>query len=219
MKEKIETLLNEVESAGALREFLQQSDFYRAPCSTKFHLCCDGGLAKHTVNVAECALFLNEKYDMLYGRQSVIVAAICHDLCKVNFYQLSDEKPTDAQMNYLRSLMLKVNLAIPAKLNKAYTTVLIDYMINDFKKNKPMPEYFQGYKIEDALPLGHGEKSLYLAQRLITLTKDEALAIRWHMGAWDLPENIYAYSEAVKQSKLVSILQIADMEATHLLEV
>ena len=41
------------------------------------------------------------------------------------------------------------------------------------------------YVVEDALPLGHGEKSVYLVSRHIELTTNEALLIRWHMGPFD----------------------------------
>ena len=44
---------------------------------------------------------------------------------------------------------------------------------------------YLGYTFRDAFPLGHGEKSLFLITRHIALTEEEALAIRWHMGAYD----------------------------------
>jgi hypothetical protein len=46
------------------------------------------------------------------------------------------------------------------------------------------------------------------------------LAIRWHMGAWDLTDvyGKYAFNEAVKIHPLVTLLQTADLEATHILE-
>jgi len=46
--------------------------------------------------------------------------------------------------------------------------------------------------------------------------------VRWHMGFTDLatdsPFQKYAYNNAVEQCPLVSMLQIADMEATMLVE-
>ncbi|MBU2561545.1 MAG: HD domain-containing protein [Nanoarchaeota archaeon] len=41
------------------------------------------------------------------------------------------------------------------------------------------------YVIEDDLPLGHGEKSIYIISQHFTLTPTEALLIRWHMGPFD----------------------------------
>lgn len=46
-------------------------------------------------------------------------------------------------------------------------------------------EDYQTYAFRDPIPLGHGEKSLYLIQRHMDLEPEEALAIRWHMGAYD----------------------------------
>lgn len=46
-------------------------------------------------------------------------------------------------------------------------------------------EDYLGYTFRDPLPLGHGEKSLYQIARFIRLEDHEALAIRWHMGAYD----------------------------------
>ena len=38
------------------------------------------------------------------------------------------------------------------------------------------------YEIHDTLPYGHGEKSVYMVSGFIRLTREEAMAIRWHMG-------------------------------------
>ena len=54
--------------------FLNESDFFTAPCSVKFHLACKGGLASHTVNVLNCALKLNQSYN-LFTTESIIIAA------------------------------------------------------------------------------------------------------------------------------------------------
>ena len=39
--------------------------------------------------------------------------------------------------------------------------------------------------MKDRFPFGHGEKSVFLISRFMRLTDEEALAIRWHMGAYD----------------------------------
>jgi hypothetical protein len=225
MRDKIVDFLKDVNREGVVEftRFLDESDFYTAPCSTKFHLPCEGGLVEHTVNVTNCALELNEKYGNICPDDSVILAAIGHDLCKVNFYKQVDEGPTDAQMRYLTSLTTKAGIRIPAKLNKAYVGTLIDFMLKTYKKGMIIPPYTPNYQIEDQMPLGHGEKSLFIMSQFFKLTLEESLAIRWHMGAFDLNfESLYqksAYNEAVKNSKLVTILQLADLEATNLLEV
>lgn len=73
------------------------------------------------------------------------------------------------------------------------------------------------YTYNDQLPLGHGEKSVYLITRFMQLTPDEALAIRWHMGAFDkaAQSDLRDLDKAQKQCKLAVMLHIADMMATH----
>jgi len=223
MKDYFERELNDVVDADNLLAFMEGTDFYQAPASTNYHLACEGGLAIHTRGVLECLQNLNKRYEHLnYSRRSIVIAAVCHDLCKVNMYQEVFEEPSDAQMRYLVSLLAKHGLRKPPKISKAYASKLIDFLLNEYKAGMALPEYVVGYKVVDELPLGHGEKSLYVASKLITLSTHEALAIRWHMGFTDLatdsPFQKYAYNNAVEQCPLVSMLQIADMEATMLVE-
>jgi len=211
-REDIEDLIN----------FLEKSDFFTAPASTMHHLAYPGGLVEHSLNVLECARKLNEKYASRFSDSSIIITSLTHDLCKVNYYKEINENPTDPQRKYLASLMNKAGLEVPAKMNKTYAGVLIDFMLKQHKGDGVIPPYIRNYQVEDLLPLGHGEKSLYIVSRFIRLTFEEALAIRWHMGAWDLnpnsPYQRYAYRDATKLTKLVTILKLADSEATHLAE-
>lgn len=222
----IDVELSKVERSGIneLRKFLVDSDFSTAPCSTVFHLACEGGLALHTLNVYKAASRINKLYDSVCIYDSITIAAICHDLCKINFYIETDETPTEPQMRYLTSLMTKAKLPFPSKLNKTYAGILIDFMLHTWTKGITLPPYARNYEVKDQLPIGHGEKSLYLASQFIKLTPEEAAAIRWHMATFDAGIHFdypsgYPYREAVKQFKLVSIIQLADIEATQLMEV
>lgn len=78
----------------------------------------------------------------------------------------------------------------------------------------------RGYTVRDRLPMGHGEKSVYLIQKFMKLTDEEALAIRWHMGAYDdaVKGGSQGLNEAMKQYRLVYELHAADMRATHNIE-
>jgi hypothetical protein len=216
-KETFEGFISNIkrEGMGELSAFLQTSDFYTAPCSTKFHLNIPGGLVQHTWNVMICAQNLHEKYGVC-ELESVLVAALCHDFCKINFYTFDNEPPTDPQITYLRSLCLKAAIRMPEKLNKTYASLCIDHLKSG--KKPPLPEFVISYKVDDQLPLGHGEKSLYIAQKFLKLTNEEAMAVRWHMGGFDLPNPRYPFDEAVKKSKLVSLLILADAEASYMME-
>lgn len=72
----------------------------------------------------------------------------------------------------------------------------------------------------NGLPMGHGEKSVYLVQRFMPLTETEAMAIRWHMGMYDAAAKTDSrdLGQAMKMEPLVLLLHQADMQATYLAE-
>ena len=77
----------------------------------------------------------------------------------------------------------------------------------------------EGYAIEDMFPMGHGEKSVYLAMKHIRLTDEEALGIRWHMGGYDDSARSFiggmTQSAAYEKYPLAAATAIADMYATY----
>lgn len=60
-------------------------------------------------------------------------------------------------------------------------------------------------------PFGHGVTSMYLISQFLHLTREEALAIRWHMGEYNCAENEQSeLQEARDRYPLVLLLQTAD---------
>lgn len=162
--------------------YLEQTDFFRAPCSTKFHLNVPGDLCQHSLNVYEAFITVCSDFgiDITSNAESLIIMSLLHDVCKVDFY-----KPT----------------TVSKKIGARWTQV-------------------PGYEIDDRLPLGHGEKSVMIILKFMRLTDIEMLAIRWHMGAFDCAfkggEN--AFNNAQSMSKLVTLLHVADLLATRIME-
>lgn len=74
------------------------------------------------------------------------------------------------------------------------------------------------YTIDDTLPYGHGEKSVYLISQFMKLTEEEAMAINWHMGGFDdrVKGGSFALSKAMEKYPLLLELHIADMRATYI---
>ena len=70
---------------------------------------------------------------------------------------------------------------------------------------------------EDKLPYGHGEKSVYIISGFMRLSREEAMAIRWHMG-FSGPEDERTVGQALRQFPLAFALATADMEASYFLE-
>jgi hypothetical protein len=70
------------------------------------------------------------------------------------------------------------------------------------------------YEYEDELPYGHGEKSVYIISGYMKLSREEAFAIRFHMG-FSRDEDKRNISNTFERFPLALALSIADMEATY----
>jgi len=73
------------------------------------------------------------------------------------------------------------------------------------------------YDYSDPLPYGHGEKSVYIISGFMKLTREEAFAIRYHMGFSDTDDK-QNVGQAFERFPLALALSIADMEATYFVE-
>ena len=174
------------EGADKLLDYLlsPQSDFFVAPANARFHGSYAGGLVDHSLNVYDCLVDylsrprVKELYGLLPSEESVAIAALLHDLCKINCYKPGTRNVKDE--------------------NGKWQTV-------------------PTYTFDDPLPYGHGEKSVYIANGYIRLTREEAMAIRWHMG-FSGPEDSRTVGQAFQKYPLAFALATADMEASYFLE-
>ena len=156
-KERFIELLRSTKREGIekLIDFLEKTDFFTAPASTRFHMSCEGGLLQHSLNVYDCLVNLGTttgdvqefqaagmRLDSI-PQESIIIVALLHDLCKVNFYATEMRWRKDANNKW---------------------------------------EQYPVYAVNDRNPYGHGEKSVMMASEFIHLTMEERYAIRWHMG-------------------------------------
>lgn len=73
------------------------------------------------------------------------------------------------------------------------------------------------YNFDDPMPYGHGEKSVYIINGYMRLSREEAFAIRYHMG-FSGNEDKGAVGKAFDMFPLAFALSTADMEATYFLE-
>lgn len=179
-----------------LLDYLEKSDFYTAPSSTLFHLNEDGGLCKHSLNVYNTAIKIYE---------TVILPAI-KDGTSTFTEELSHE-----------------SIAI-STLFHDLCKVKVYHKAEKWRKNEQGRwESYWGYDIRDDFPFGHGEKSCLMIGWFMRLKQEELLAIRWHMGMFEMAENgtstRSAYRNAMDKSPLVSLLQCADMIAANCLEI
>jgi len=77
------------------------------------------------------------------------------------------------------------------------------------------------WTVDDQLPYGHGEKSVYIIGGFIKLSREEAMAINWHMGGFDMRVRGGSYSlgDAYYKFPTALLFHIADLEATYLDEI
>ncbi len=73
------------------------------------------------------------------------------------------------------------------------------------------------YEFKDELPYGHGEKSVYIISGFMRLSREEAFAIRYHMG-FSTEDDARNVGAAFEMFPLALAVSIADTEATYYLE-
>jgi 23S rRNA maturation-related 3'-5' exoribonuclease YhaM len=91
------------EGSAALLAYLQSpaSDFFTAPASTRFHGSHEGGLVEHSINVYECMKDylarprVRDLYQMVCTDETVAIAALLHDVCKINVYKAGKRNVKD----------------------------------------------------------------------------------------------------------------------------
>lgn len=170
--------------ADKLLEWLEATDFFEAPASTRFHLSRPGGLVEHSVHVYERLKRLrdaeagaNEAIRKV-TEETVAICGLLHDVCKANFYGVE---------------------------------------MRNRKNELGQWEKYPFYVVDDQLPYGHGEKSVYILSGFLRLTREEAMAIRWHMGFSDndFKAGGYTVGNAFAKHPLALLTHMADLQATY----
>lgn len=181
--------------ADKLLEWLKKSDFFTAPASTRYHLSEPGGLVTHSIHVYERLrdLYVAEKSREVKKSRTDEATSVC---------ELSDQEEETLAVCGLLHDACKINFYVPGTRNV---------------KNEKTGQWEKVpcYTIDDQLPYGHGEKSVYIVSGFMRLSREEAMAIRWHMGAWQDGEKQNA-GAAFGMYKLAVLTHLADMQATYL---
>lgn len=185
MKETFKAEFAKIKRPGAdkLLAWLESTDFFTAPASTKYHLARPGGLVEHSLNVYKrlTELYIAENFEGMDESklESLAIIGLLHDVCKADFYTMEFRNRKNDQGSW---------------------------------------EQYPVYTVNDKLPYGHGEKSVYIISSFMRLTREEAMAIRWHMSAFetDSSASSYTLSAAYKQYPLAVLTHVADLMATYI---
>ena len=187
-------LLRSTEREGVedLIEELEKLGFFEAPASAGHHLNVDGGLVEHSLNVCKCALMLREQMEQFSPG-------------------IKEECPENSVI--LASLLHDVCKA--------------DIYRKSIKKRKNRMggwDDIEGYDVTvKNFPMGHGEKSVVvLLCSGLMMTDAEMLAIRWHMGPWELPMQSYDARKQIDAARLIYplcvLIQTADGLSASIIE-
>lgn len=185
------TIYKDIRRSGAdkLLAWLESTDFFTAPAGAKHHGAHAGGLVVHSLNVWNRLREITLR-DTINGKAILDLAPETNE-----------------------------TVAILALLHDVCKVGV--YHTETKRRRNPDTgtwEDYQAYTFRDPLPLGHGEKSLYLITKYMALTEEEALAIRWHMGAFDdaVKGGSRALDAAMDVSPWVWRLHEADMCAARI---
>ena len=112
------------------------------------------------------------------------------------------------------------SIAIVALLHDLCKMNIYKVSYRNAKNEQGVWEKVPYYEFDDMRPYGHGEKSVYMISPFMKLSREEAFAIRYHMG-FSNTENQMAtnnVSKAFEMYPLAFALSTADMEATYYIE-
>ena len=91
----IEIVNNNIKRDGIdkLLDWLEKTDFFSAPASSKFHNNFEGGLCEHCINTYNRFIKLlqqeyGENWTDTISLESATIIALFHDLCKVDYYKI-----------------------------------------------------------------------------------------------------------------------------------
>jgi HD superfamily phosphohydrolase YqeK len=181
MADKFLQLIKEKATRDGVNElikWIESTDFFVAPASTRFHGNYRGGLVEHSINVYENLVKLNALYGLCQDEETLAIVSLLHDVCKVDMYK------------------------------EDFRNVK-----NDNGVWEKVPCYTHDEKFAYG---GHGSKSVFLVQKHMRLTDEEAVCINAHMGAFDRPTGDYSLTAAYEMYPLALLLHTADMIATYI---
>ena len=181
----LRSIKRENSNIEGLCEFLQKSDFFTAPCSSKFHLGIAGGLCLHSLNVYFNLCFLNDLKQTNLDEDTLKILGLCHDLGKIGVYE-----------QYIQNKKVYSDLGSSSDSIGKFEWISVPAY-----KKRDIPFVLLG---------SHGEMSEYITRCYIPLRLQETSAIYNHHSGFDAPPStnltaIYnQYSECI-------LLHLADM--------
>ncbi len=132
MKEEFLELLKSIPREGMdkLIEFIEKSDFFKAPASTRYHGAYEGGLLEHSMKVYEILLskVKNAVVEINASEETLILIALLHDICKVNFYKVDYRNAKNALGEWEKVPYYTVEDTIPYGHGEKSVMMITEYI-------------------------------------------------------------------------------------------
>lgn len=123
-------------------------------------------------------------------------------------------------MEYGENFTDKISMETVAIISLLHDLCKVNFYKVEYRNVKVDGQWTQQpyYTIEDSLPYGHGEKSVYIISGFMRLTREEAMAINWHSGGFDerVKGGSYGMADAYYKFPNAMIFHTADLMATYL---
>lgn len=132
MKEEFIELLKSTKREGIdeIINFLEKTDFFKAPASTRFHGNYEGGLLEHSMKVYEILKHKvkNSVIDINVGDDTLIIVALLHDICKANYYKVDFRNAKNERGEWEKVPYYTVDDTIPYGHGEKSVMMITEYM-------------------------------------------------------------------------------------------
>jgi hypothetical protein len=132
VKEEFIRLLRSTNREGMedVINFLEKSDFFKAPASTRYHGCFEGGLLEHSMKVYELFKDKVEKsvIEINTPPESLIIMALLHDVCKANYYKVDYRNAKNSLGEWEKVPYYTVDDTIPYGHGEKSVMMLTEYI-------------------------------------------------------------------------------------------
>ena len=132
MKEKFIELLKSTNRPGIedLISFLEKTDFFTAPASTRFHGSFEGGLVEHSLKVYEILDYKakNNVLKLEIPDDTIKIVSLLHDICKLNFYKVDYRNAKNALGEWEKVPYYTIDDTIPYGHGEKSVMMITEYM-------------------------------------------------------------------------------------------
>lgn len=209
--ELISSITIEGSDIEGLNRWLEKSDFFVAPASTKYHCAYPGGLCEHSLHVYDALVKLVKEFKTTYktitndvvdeetgivthnvsqienceySDDTIKVVALLHDISKANFYE-----------KYLRN----VKNEDTGKWEQ----------VEEFRKREDTNRFIYG---------SHEQNAEYMIHTFFPLSLEESSAVLHHHGGMGFDSTQDDVGPVFKHYNLACLLHTADLISTFIVE-